>query len=189
MPAMGSSRVILLALGVQALSLIAPSSALARPRYRQNLKAYYGEALRRPLDSCLTCHQRNPEPEDQGGMPPHNPFGARLRELGARLKESGKAWDLPARLRAVAAEDADGDGVPNELEILAGHAPGNPADVPAPEAVRAAEAKARELAAARSDYPWEPLRPVERPPIPAVKDAEWVRNPVDAFIARERETR
>src|SRR5687768_17274152 len=117
---MGSSRVILLALGVQALSVAAPSTVLARPRYRQNLKTYYGEALPRSLDSCRTCHQRNPLPEDGDRMPPHNPFGARLREVGAQLKERGKAWDLPARLQAVAAEDADGDGVPNELEILAG---------------------------------------------------------------------
>src|SRR5262249_5601447 len=119
--------------------------------------------------------------------PPHNPFGVRLKELGRELKAAGKSWDLPARLRAAAAEDSDGDGVPNEIEILSGHAPGDPRDVPSAEEIKAAEAARRAFEAPRDAYDWQPFRPVERPAVPEVRHPEWVRNPIDAFIVRDLE--
>src|SRR5574341_1936961 len=100
----------------------------ARPRYRQLLKKHYGERLAKSLNACTTCHLRKEEvadPEVFGKKPPHNPFGVRLKELGKQFKDEGKPWDLIARLRAVADEDADGDGAPNEIEILAGRRPGD----------------------------------------------------------------
>lgn len=36
---------------------------------------------------------------------------------------------------------------------------------------------------------WKPFAPVARPAVPIVKNAEWVRNPIDAFIAAEHELR
>ncbi len=36
---------------------------------------------------------------------------------------------------------------------------------------------------------WSALQPVKRPGVPAVRNAAWVRNPVDAFIAAEHEAR
>lgn len=34
----------------------------------------------------------------------------------------------------------------------------------------------------RAGVYWWSLQPIRRPPLPAVKDAEWVRNPIDAFV-------
>src|SRR5207244_8260606 len=39
----------------------------------------------------------------------------------------------------------------------------------------------------RRSYPWRPFQTVKRPPVPVVKNAGWVRNPVDAFIAAGHE--
>src|SRR5262249_57714214 len=41
-------------------------------------------------------------------------------------------------------------------------------------------------AGARFDQHWAYVKPV-RPPVPDVKSAAWVRNPIDAFVAREHE--
>jgi Protein of unknown function (DUF1553)/Protein of unknown function (DUF1549)/Planctomycete cytochrome C len=41
-------------------------------------------------------------------------------------------------------------------------------------------------AGARFDQHWAYVKPV-RPPVPDVKNAAWVRNPIDAFVAREHE--
>src|SRR5258708_7133010 len=38
-----------------------------------------------------------------------------------------------------------------------------------------------------SGYRWAPLEKVQRPPVPTVKNAAWVRNPIDAFVAAEHE--
>jgi hypothetical protein len=166
--------------------------AEARPRYRQNLKKHYGDLLPRALDACTTCHVRKeeaPDPDAFERKPPHNSFGARLRELGKELRAEGKPADMFARLKLVAAEDADGDGAPNELEVLAGHAPGQPDDAPAPDELSAAAEKQRVLAERLAGYAWEPFRPVARPAVPEVRNAAWVRNPIDAFIAAEHEKR
>src|SRR5262249_60693483 len=37
--------------------------------------------------------------------------------------------------------------------------------------------------------PGGPCEPARRPPVPAVKNAAWVRNPIDAFLAAEHEER
>jgi hypothetical protein len=41
--------------------------------------------------------------------------------------------------------------------------------------------------AADAGEPWWSLRPLERPPVPAVKGAAWVRNPIDAFVLAKLE--
>src|SRR5262249_8435222 len=43
-------------------------------------------------------------------------------------------------------------------------------------------------AAARAETWWS-LRPLARPPVPAVKGHSWCRTPIDAFILRELEAR
>jgi hypothetical protein len=120
-------------------------------------------------------------------MPPHNPFGARLRQLGQELVARGEDSTLPSRLRAAAEEDSDGDGMPNELEIVAGHAPGDPADAPAAAELAAARAKVLELRRRQPAYAWRPFQPVARPPVPQVPHPAAPalvdpRGPIDAFI-------
>ncbi len=41
---------------------------------------------------------------------------------------------------------------------------------------------ARAEPSADADEPWWSFRSLERPPLPAVKDARWVRTPIDAFV-------
>jgi hypothetical protein len=43
--------------------------------------------------------------------------------------------------------------------------------------------------ARRASYDWWALQPVRRPTMPAVRDAAWVRNPVDAFVLSRLEAR
>ncbi|MBI4606077.1 MAG: DUF1553 domain-containing protein [Planctomycetes bacterium] len=188
---------------IRAASLVIAASWLfvpaahARPRYRHNLKAFYGEALAPRLHACTTCHlpgARAADPLASPGpapvqAPPHNPFGARLKAIGVELEARGGAWSLAARLRAAAHEDSDSDGVENEVEILAGCAPGDPADRPSGQALEAAIERQRSREREATRRAWEPFQPVVRPPAPAVEDAAWARSPIDRFIARGHEER
>ena len=171
-------------------ALLGPASLEAKPAHKQSLKREYGDLLPRALDACTTCHL---SPAAPGGslvsaeaMPPHNSFGARLRALGVELGSEGRRAALGARLRRAAGEDSDGDGAPNEIEILAGRAPGNPADVPTPEESVAAIEK-QGLREAERGWPWEPFERVTRPPLPAGAPAG--THPIDAFLSVELEKR
>lgn len=173
--------------------VLAGGFAQAKPPHKFALARYYGEQLPRQLQSCNTCHLTDDEiaalPSDQldpDELQPWNAFGRRLRDLGKKLAGDADpllAAPLADRLRAIGDEDADGDGVANELELLAGTAPGRaderPADADIP-ALRKALAAFRE---SLPTYVWAPTRPVARPPVPA-SDA-WCQNPIDAFIAAE----
>lgn len=65
--------------------------------------------------SCTVCHALS-------GPPGHNPYGAAVAAwLGP---EADFVAELPAALAAVEPDDADGDGVDNLTEILAGTEPG-----------------------------------------------------------------
>src|SRR5690349_17428081 len=100
-------------------------TASATPANKTALKKHYDRFLGAELNRCTTCHLpstvKNPESLEQF---PHNPFGTRLRLLGEELKAAGKKDDLAGRLETVATEDADGDGVANQTEILLGANPG-----------------------------------------------------------------
>ncbi len=169
------------------------SSCQARPVHKEALADYFGPFLARKLNDCRTCHlpDKPGEPkEGQAADKPHNPFGARLAEVKDQLRQAGKKTDLASRLEAIADEDNDGDGVSNLIELLTGHVPGEAADKPT--AAEVAESR-NTLAAFRkyraTYYPWKPFETVKRPAVPAVKNSAWVRNPIDAFIAAEHESR
>src|SRR5262249_18979329 len=89
----------------------------------------------------------------------------------------------------IAEEDSDGDGIPNLLEILTGHYPGDPNDKPTDAEITAGRKRMAEFLKTKTGYPWTPFETVRRPAIPRVKNAGWVRNPIDAFIAKEHEER
>src|SRR5438477_6565703 len=106
-------RSVALTLG---LLLLAPAALHARPAYKRALAEYLGPYLSKKLNDCRTCHL----PDGPGDEKRHNPFGARLRAVKEELRQAGKTTALADRLDAIAAEDSDGDGVTNLLELLAG---------------------------------------------------------------------
>ena len=166
------------------------SSCTARPPYKHSLKKLYGARLNANLHQCATCHLTKDEVGVQAidfdeENPPHNVFGERLRELGDAIGEEEPGGDILARLQRIANEDADGDGVANELEILAGKYPGRSQSRPDEQELIAAHdaLAAREREA--TGYAWEPFQRVTRPEVPESKLTGWGRTPIDAFIAAE----
>lgn len=174
-----------------AAAIFLASVASANPANRAGLVRYYGQFLSARLSDCATCHvgaKPGKLPNSLGEFP-HNLFGHRLALLGEKLRKEGGRSDISVRLRMVAAEDTDGDGVDNLSEILLGHNPGDPNDKPtAAELTKLPRLKA-EFAKYLASYRWEPFEPAQRPAVPKAKNAAWVRNPIDAFIAAEHETR
>ncbi len=163
--------------------------AQARPPHKKALADYLGPGLARKLNDCRTCHLVPEEGADPAEDRPHNAFGKRLKAVRPELKKGGKPSGIPARVEAIAGEDSDGDGVPNLLELVTGHFPGEADDTPGEaELARGREAIAA-LERARSGYPWNPFERVERPELPVDRSQGWVRNPIDAFIAVEHTVR
>jgi hypothetical protein len=162
----------------------------ATPSNKAALDRYYDKFLSAELNRCTTCHlpsaNKNPESLEEF---PHNPFGDRLHRLGEELKKAGKHKDIPARLALVAKEDSDGDGVPNQVELLLGHNPGDAKDTPSKKELAQTKVKQKDLALYLSSYRWRPLDRVEQPAVPRVKNKSWVRTPMDAFVAAEHEKR
>jgi hypothetical protein len=166
--------------------LLLAQAAHARPAYRRALADYLGPFLAGGVNACKTCHRADrPTEEDHA----HNPFGARLVSARRELRKAGKRADLADRLDAVADEDSDGDGVPNLLELLAGTGPGDPKDRPADARLALARKALPAFLRSRRAYPWRPFETVRRPAVPRARNAAWVRNPIDAFIAAEHEER
>ena len=168
-----------------ALCLVLPLQAT--PANRAALEKHYDRFLAKPLARCTTCHlpsdKKFPETLDEF---PHNPFGVRLRKLGDDLAAAGKPKDLAARLAAVAKEDADADGIDNETELLLGHNPGSPKDVPSATEFATAPSRSADFAKFLASYRWQPFETVTRPPVPATAVAA---NPIDAFLAVARGAR
>ncbi|MDX2036714.1 MAG: DUF1549 and DUF1553 domain-containing protein [Isosphaeraceae bacterium] len=162
----------------------------ARPAHRRALADYLGARLETKLNDCRTCHL----PAEPGSDPavddrPHNPFGKRLAAVRGELRASGKKSGLIDRIEAVADEDSDGDGFSNLLELVSGRHPGDPADRPDPMRRQQDLARLEAFRAGRVPSDWSPFEPVERPIPPAVRDSAWIRNPIDRFIAADRETK
>jgi hypothetical protein len=194
------------------------SSSGANPANRAAFSGHFGMLLPRKLDNCATCHRDSHAPH-ASQLPasiaefPHNPFGDRLRALGEDLRRAGKKADIPTRISLTATEDSDRDGVDNLTEILLGHNPGDPKDIPT--AAELAQAGTRRAAFARylASYRWQPFEPIKRPAVPVVtsptpllrKEGASRRgglflnrtgdrlsgrtNPIDAFISAEHRAR
>ncbi|MHA3770841.1 DUF1553 domain-containing protein [Verrucomicrobiota bacterium sgz303538] len=162
----------------------------ATPSNRAALDKHYDRFLSKELNRCTTCHLpssvKNPESLDDF---PHNPFGDRLRKLGEELSAAGKPKDISKRLQLLASEDSDGDGVENETEILAGTNPGDAKQTPSASQLADTSNRHEEFKRFLASYRWQPLERVKRPSIPQVKNADWVRTPIDAFVAAEHEQR
>jgi hypothetical protein len=162
-------------------------SVEATPANRAALDKHYDRFLAKPLARCTTCHLPSEQkfPESLAEFP-HNPFGDRLRKLGEELSAAREKHDLPTRLTRVAKEDSDGDGVPNETELLLGHNPGDPKDKPSSKELASAASRRAEFAAFLGSYRWQPFEPVVRPPIPkAVGRKAKSANPIDRFLAAD----
>ncbi|MBO0700954.1 MAG: DUF1549 domain-containing protein, partial [Zavarzinella sp.] len=166
------------------VSLLLAGPSPAKPAHLKALSDYIGPSIPKAVNDCKTCHL--PDTPDEDGKP-HNAFGKRVAEWRKERRKAGLPNDIPAALDALADEDADKDGVPNLVEILAGHLPGDARDVPTLAERAEATKKLAALRAARADYAWEPFRPVKRPRVPAVQNANWVRNPIDAFVSEQHE--
>lgn len=165
-------------------------SVSATPANKAALEKEFDRFLAKSLASCTTCHlpsdKKAPESLDEF---PHNPFGARLRAVAKDATNPSSKRDLSARLRLIAREDTDGDGVDNETELLLGHQPGNAKDVPTKGDLQNAKRVRKEFAEFLNSYRWQPFAPVQRPSVPKSKDSRWVKNPIDAFLAVERNAR
>jgi len=174
------------------LTVFLGASAQAKPAYKKALSDHYGPLLARSLDQCGTCHaaEKGDEPKFNTSLAnPHNAFGARLMAVAAELVKKRKPTDIVTRLDAVAGEDTDKDGAPNLAELLTGHQPGSAKDRPTTAELATLPKLKAELAHFRAAYPWKPFESVRRPAVPKVKNAAWVRNPIDAFVAAEHEAR
>src|SRR5262249_27830380 len=175
-----------------AASLLAGSQAAqARPPHKKALADFLGPYLNAKLNDCRTCHVPDQGTQDPFGSTekPHNPFGARLKAVRRELSKAGKSTSIAARIEAIAEEDSDGDGVPNLLELITGHNPGDPNDKPTDAEITAGRKKLAEFLKSKSSYHWTPFETLRRPEVPVIKDMAWVHNPIDAFIAHEHEER
>lgn len=159
----------------------------ARPAYKQALAHYFGTHLPKNLNACTACHLPDDKDRKEEDDKPHNAFGLQLKRAKESLRKAGRSTAIDARLDAILDDDADGDGVSNVLEILTGHAPGDKADRPTDKELAAIKPARLAFERSRKGYPWRPFETVKRPSVPTVKNATWVRNPIDAFIAVEQE--
>ena len=156
----------------------------AKPAHLKALAEYVGPGIAKNVNDCRTCHV--PETKDEADKP-HNEFGKRIADWRKDRRKAGLPNDIAAALDAIGDEDADKDGAANLVEILSGHFPGDSRDVPTLAEKAEGTKKLVALRASRADYVWEPLKTVKRPTVPQVKNAAWVRNPIDAFIAEQHE--
>src|SRR5688572_8710158 len=161
---------------------------LATPANKAALEHHYDRFLDANLARCTTCHlpSENKDPQSLDEFP-HNPFGARLRKIRSEMGADGKR--IGARLESIAAEDSDGDGVENQKELLLGYNPGNRDDKPTQSLVERWPHRLKEFQTFQKSYRWRPFETVQRPLVPGVRNSDWVRNPLDAFIAAEHEKR
>src|SRR5687767_11260114 len=129
------------------------SAASATPANKAALVKHYERFLPQALNRCSTCHLPSTKqaPETLAEFP-HNPFGARLRQIGEETAQAGRKADLPKRLSLAALEDADKDGAANEVELLLGRNPGDPKDAPSAQELAAAPARAAEFARLLAAY-------------------------------------
>ncbi len=170
--------------------VVLSASASATPANRLALRRHFGGFLPGRLDDCSTCHvEGGDHAADSLAEFPHNAFGDRLHELGRAVVGEAPP-SIGDRIERAAREDSDGDGIDNLTELLLGTFPGNAEDQPTPHVLETFTARLTAFQShRRSLYPWRPFEPVRRPEVPAVANAAWARNPIDAFIAARHEAR
>lgn len=162
----------------------------ATPANKSALEQHLGPLLVDTMQNCAICHT-----QDHGtGLEsleefPHNPFGDRIRSAKDELKKTGKPTRIADRLALIADEDADGDGISNLDELLLGHQPGKKSDVPNAFELKTLEAQHDRYTEFQKRYPWEPFQTVTRPSPPTGDFDAWVKNPIDAFIAAQHQSR
>ena len=168
------------------VALFTGPSIFGTPANKAGLEQHYDKFLAHNLARCTTCHlpSENKDPQSLEDFP-HNPFGARLKAV--RQEGGSEFKTIASRLKHIAREDSDRDGIENEKEILLGSNPGDANEFPKTH-VRWAEVK-MQFQAFQNAYRWRPFEPVNRPEMPQVRNFEWVSNPIDAFIAAEHEKR
>jgi hypothetical protein len=164
-----------------------PGPAAARPAHKQALADHLGPFLARGLNDCRVCHLPDAPDQTADDEKPHNPFGARLAAVRGELRTAGKPSEISNRVQAVAAEDSDGDGSPNLVELLTGHNPGDPKDTPTVAQTAEYPTTLTAFRKFLASYPWRPFDPVRRPAVPEVRNPQFaIRNVVDAFLAIEQ---
>ncbi len=163
--------------------LLIAGNLSAKPAHLKSVAEYVGPGFAPRLNACVLCHADGGDESDK----PHNDFGKVIAEWRKDRKKAGLRSDIGDALDALADRDTDKDGIPDMEEILAGKFPGTHADYPTPAERAAAKKKLADLRAKRADYRWLPLEPVKRPAVPAVKNAAWVKNPIDAFVAEQHD--
>ncbi|MGV3771765.1 MAG: DUF1553 domain-containing protein [Verrucomicrobiales bacterium] len=176
--------VAFVAVGVASASLLN-----ATPANKAALSHHFETFLAPSLNHCTTCHlpssKTAPESLDEF---PHNKFGARLRAARKEASEKENPTDIIARIRLVADEDSDGDGVSNEAELLLGKNPGDDQSVPVSADQDKVEQIRQNFAKHKASYRWQPFARLTKPAAPDIATA-WARNPVDQFIAAEHQKR
>ena len=125
------------------------------------------------MDTCTTCHLPRKFTSTPTSLAefPHNSFGHRLALAADELRRAGKRTDIPTRLRLIASEDSDGDGVDNLSELLLGHAPGDAADRPSAAELKRLPALKIAFTQFLVQYRWQPFEPVKRPALPRLAAA------------------
>lgn len=169
------------------IPIFGPPSAQATPANRAALAGHYDHFLPGTQARCRTCHLPSDRtaPERLEDFP-HNPFGARLRELGTTPPAGGTAPNLATRLQQIAGEDSDHDGAANEVELLLGHNPGDAHDTPTADELRRAAGLTADFAKFLAGYRWRPFEPVQRPAVPTnFPPPISAPHPIDAFVAAE----
>ncbi|HEX7861013.1 MAG TPA: DUF1553 domain-containing protein [Verrucomicrobiae bacterium] len=166
--------------------ILSGSRSLATPANKAALEHHFDKFLSANLARCTTCHLPSDHKDPQSlNEFPHNDFGARLRKIRSEMPDDSR--DIISRLKRIAAEDSDGDGIANEKEILLGHNPGEREDAPTSDSLTRWPAKLKDFETFLASYHWRPFQPVKRPTVPRIKDTAFARNAIDHFIAAEHE--
>ncbi|MBI4226676.1 MAG: hypothetical protein HY600_00215 [Candidatus Omnitrophica bacterium] len=110
-------RTLIIAFGMMAvLGRAVPASATL-----DNTKSFKQAYPGAKTTGCKTCHQGA-----IGKKGDLNAYGLALQQAKAKTPADAKKL-TPAEIKAVEAQDADGDGISNAAEVAAGTNPGDPA--------------------------------------------------------------
>jgi mono/diheme cytochrome c family protein len=147
----------------------------------------------RPLlaEHCVSCHGAE---KQKGGLRLDSPEGLRTGgDKGAVLVEGQPTESL--LIRAVSYTDEELKMPPKtrlspaQVKLLSDWiASGAPMPAPAPGSVSPAPRASGFTITPEARAHWA-FQPVARPPVPAVRDSAWVRNPIDAFLLSKLEAR